>query len=157
MGNKCFTKPKRDNGDQAQFAGFFFFRFFVFWFFFFVCLFSFLGAGSIWCIPRPLLCMGPFCFRRHQHRNILPLLNCLVFLLQIWDFETGRPLEMAAKAELCTASCMMNDGERIVLGRTEKFGGGTTVVIWDLLANEAVRKMEYKSSVSCSNFVLILI
>ena len=56
-----------------------------------------------------------------------------------------------AKNELCTASCMMNDGERIVLGRTDKFGGGTTVVIWDLLANEAVRRMEYKHSIGTYN------
>ncbi len=45
----------------------------------------------------------------------------------------------------------MNDGERIVLGRTDKFGGGTSVVIWDLLANEAVRTMEYKGAVSSSS------
>ena len=69
--------------------------------------------------------------------------NCMESTFQIWDFDTGQPLEMA-KNELCTASCMMNDGERIVLGRTEKFGGGTTIVIWDLLANEAVRRMDYK-------------
>ena len=70
-------------------------------------------------------------------------INCMESTFQIWDFDTGQPLEMA-KNELCTASCMMNDGERIVLGRTEKFGGGTTIVIWDLLANEAVRRMDYK-------------
>ena len=43
--------------------------------------------------------------------------------LQLWDIASGQPLEMA-QSEMCTASCMMKDGERIVLGRTEKFGGG---------------------------------
>ncbi|ESO09508.1 hypothetical protein HELRODRAFT_109714 [Helobdella robusta] len=58
--------------------------------------------------------------------------------LQIWDFNSGKPLEMKSN-EFCTASCMMNDGERMIIGRTEKLGQGTTVVIWDILANEPIR------------------
>ncbi len=61
-----------------------------------------------------------------------------------------------AKNELCTASCMMADGERIVLGRTEKFGGATTIVIWDLLANEKVREMRYEGSVGLADYISYL-
>ena len=60
------------------------------------------------------------------------------------------------KNELCTASCMMSDGERIVLGRTEKFGGGTTVVIYDLLANEPVRKLRYDAAVGFADYISYL-
>ena len=49
--------------------------------------------------------------------------------------------------ETCTASCLMSDGERMVLGRTEKFGGGTTIVIWDVLGNEPIRHIRWDNSV----------
>ena len=49
--------------------------------------------------------------------------------------------------ETCTASCLMSDSERMVLGRTEKFGGGTTIVIWDVLGNEPIRHIRWDNSV----------
>jgi WD40 repeat protein len=64
--------------------------------------------------------------------------------LQIWDFESGRPMEMR-KSESCTASCMMTDGERIVLARTESYGSGITAIIWDVLGNEPVRYLHYET------------
>ncbi len=76
-------------------------------------------------------------------------------VFQIWDFATGMPMEMTNN-ELCTASCMMPDGDRIVLGRTEKFGGGTTIVIWDIMANEPVRKLHYNGSVGFADFISYL-
>lgn len=79
----------------------------------------------------------------------------VIYFFQLWDFETGRPLEMA-KNELCTASCMMADGERIVLGRTEKYGGGTTIVIWDLLGNQALRKIKYEASIGFADYISYL-
>ena len=51
------------------------------------------------------------------------------------------------KNELCTASCMMSDGERMVLARTERYGGAATVIIWDVLGNEPVRRLSYESPV----------
>lgn len=74
---------------------------------------------------------------------------------QLWDFATGQPLEMS-RNEYCTASCLMNDNAHVVLGRTEKFGGGTTIVIWDLLANEAVRKLQYDGSVGFADYISYL-
>jgi len=75
--------------------------------------------------------------------------------LQVWDFDTGRPLEMR-KNELCTASAMMNDGERMVLGRTEKFGGGTTIIIWDVLGNEPIRHIKCEASVGFADHISFL-
>jgi WD40 repeat protein len=75
--------------------------------------------------------------------------------LQIWDFETGRPLEMR-KNELCTASCMMNDGEHLVLGRTDRFGGSTTIVIWDVLGNEPVRQLRHDACVGFADHISYL-
>jgi WD40 repeat protein len=73
--------------------------------------------------------------------------------LQIWDFDSGRPLEMR-KNESCTASCMMSDGERMVLARNEHYGGtGTTVIIWDVLGNEPVRRLGCNSPVSAGDNV----
>jgi len=74
---------------------------------------------------------------------------------QTWDFNTGLPLEMR-KNELCTASCLMSDGERMVLGRTEKFGGGTTIIIWDILGNEPVRQIHYDATVGFADHISYL-
>ena len=51
------------------------------------------------------------------------------------------------KNEACTASCMMSDGEKMVLARTERYGGAATVIIWDVLGNEPVRRLSYESPV----------
>ena len=58
--------------------------------------------------------------------------------------------------ELCTASCLMADGERMVLGRTEKFGSGTTIIIWDILGNEPVRQIKYGATVGFADHVSYL-
>ncbi|ESN91770.1 hypothetical protein HELRODRAFT_96420 [Helobdella robusta] len=75
--------------------------------------------------------------------------------LQVWDFETGKPIEMS-RTETCTASCMMSDGERMLLGRTDRFGGGTTIIIWDILANEPVRQIKCDSSVGFADHISYL-
>ena len=57
------------------------------------------------------------------------------------------------KNESCTASCMMNDGERMVLARTERFGSGVTVIIWDVLGNEPIRYLKYESATNVADHV----
>ena len=59
-------------------------------------------------------------------------------------------------AEACTASCLMNDGQRIVLARTEKFGNGTTILLWDLLGNEMIRQLSYDSAIGFADAVSYL-
>ena len=59
-------------------------------------------------------------------------------------------------SELCTASCMMKDGQRIVLGRTEKFGNGTTLAIWDIMGNEPVRKIKYTAAIGFADNIAYL-
>ena len=76
-------------------------------------------------------------------------------VFQIWDFVTGQPLDMGG-GEMCSASCMMADGEKIVLGRTDKFGGGTTIVVWDLMGNEKIRELKYEASVGFGDSVSYL-
>lgn len=73
-------------------------------------------------------------------------------LSQIWDFDTGRPMEMR-KNESCTASCMMTDGERMVLARTERFGSGVTVIIWDVLGNEPNRYLKYEPPTNVADHI----
>jgi leucine-rich repeat transmembrane neuronal protein 1/2 len=51
---------------------------------------------------------------------------------------------------------MMKDGEKIVLGRTDKYGGGTTIVIWDLLGNEPVRKLKLDASIGFADHISYL-
>jgi len=59
-------------------------------------------------------------------------------------------------AESCTASCLMHDGQRIVLARTEKFGNGTTIILWDLLGNELIRQLSYDSAIGFADAVSYL-
>ena len=59
-------------------------------------------------------------------------------------------------SELCTASCMMSDNERVVLGRTDKFGNGTTIVIWDLLGNQALRRLKYDGAIGFADYISYL-
>ena len=61
-----------------------------------------------------------------------------------------------AGTELCTASCIMGDGERVALGRTEKFGNGTTIVIYDLLGNEPVRTLKYDAAIGFADYISFL-
>ena len=71
----------------------------------------------------------------------------------MWDFASGQALATLQGAEPCTASCLMNDGQRVVLGRTERYGGATTVVVWDALGNERVRELSYATAVGFADHV----
>jgi WD40 repeat protein len=90
-----------------------------------------------------------------SHLNLGPLTQFIRRCLQIWDFNTGQPLDMPS-VELCTASCMMADNERIVLGRTDKFGNGTTIVIWDLVGNRALRRLKYDAAIGFADYISYL-
>ena len=61
-----------------------------------------------------------------------------------------------AQSESCTASAMMSDGTRIVLGRTEKYGNSTTIVIWDLLGNQPLRRIHYDGSIGFADYISML-
>ena len=50
----------------------------------------------------------------------------------------------------------MGDGERVALGRTEKFGNGTTIVIYDLLGNEPVRTLKYDAAIGFADYISFL-
>jgi len=82
-------------------------------------------------------------------------IDVCMFDAQIWDFDTGRPLEMRQN-ELCTASCMLHNGEHIVLGRTDRFGGSTTVVVWDVLGNEPIRHLNYDACLGLADHIRLV-
>jgi len=59
-------------------------------------------------------------------------------------------------SEHCTASCMLNNGEHLLMVRTDRFGGGTTLVVWDVLGNEPVRRLRHDASVGLADHVTFL-
>jgi len=59
-------------------------------------------------------------------------------------------------SEHCTASCMLNNGEHLLMARTDRFGGGTTLVVWDVLGNEPVRRLRHDASVGLADHVTFL-
>ncbi|CAH1790210.1 unnamed protein product [Owenia fusiformis] len=75
--------------------------------------------------------------------------------LQIWDFETGLPMQMPTD-EFCSATCLMSDGERMVFGRTEQFGKSTVIKVWDLLGNEPLKEMRYDDSIGFADSISYL-
>ena len=58
--------------------------------------------------------------------------------------------------ELYTTSCMLNNDELLVLARTDRFGGGTTLVVWDVLGNEPMRRLRHGASVGLADHVTYL-
>ena len=51
---------------------------------------------------------------------------------------------------------MMSDNERVVLGRTDKFGNGTTIVIWDMMGNQALRRLKYDGAIGFADYISYL-
>jgi len=58
--------------------------------------------------------------------------------------------------EHCTASCMLNNGEHLLMARTDRFGGGTTLVVWDVLGNEPLRRLRHDASIGLADHVSFL-
>lgn len=76
-------------------------------------------------------------------------------VLQIWDFSTGQALEMA-DLEVCSALAMMSDNDKVVFGRSDKFGGGTNIVVWDLLGNQPIKHMRFDAPIGNNDYVHFL-
>ncbi|XP_055869522.1 uncharacterized protein LOC106070898 isoform X3 [Biomphalaria glabrata] len=74
------------------------------------------------------------------------------YQFQIWDFASGRPLEMAQQ-ETCSALTVMSDNDKVVFGRSDKFGGGTNIVVWDLMGNQAIKEMRYDAPVGNNDYI----
>ncbi|CAL1547650.1 unnamed protein product [Lymnaea stagnalis] len=74
------------------------------------------------------------------------------YQFQIWDFASGRPLGMA-QSEMCSALTVMSDNDKVVFGRSDKFGGGTNIVVWDLLGNQAIKEMRYDAPVGNNDYI----
>jgi len=68
----------------------------------------------------------------------------------VWDFNTGNPLPVAVD-QLCTASCVSKDGYKVVMAMTDKFGGGTTVKVLDLLSNKVLHEITYPDTIGVAD------
>lgn len=75
--------------------------------------------------------------------------------MQIWDFKTGSPLVMADQ-EYCSALQVLSDGDKVALGRTDKFGNSTSIIVWDLLGNQPIKEMRYEASVGNNDYISFL-
>ncbi|GFN82967.1 neurexin-1-alpha, partial [Plakobranchus ocellatus] len=74
------------------------------------------------------------------------------YVFQIWDFSTGRPLDMAER-ETLSALTLMNDSDKVLFGRSDKFGGGTNIIIWDLMGNQPLKEMRYDAPVGNNDYI----
>ncbi|CAG5122156.1 unnamed protein product [Candidula unifasciata] len=74
------------------------------------------------------------------------------YVFQIWDFASGHPLGMADN-ETCSALTVMSDNDKVVFGRSDKFGGGTNIVVWDLLGNQPIKEMRYDAPVGNNDYI----
>ncbi|XP_067933433.1 uncharacterized protein [Watersipora subatra] len=68
----------------------------------------------------------------------------------VWDFNTGNPLPIAVD-QLCTASCVSKDGLKVVMAMTDKFGGGTTIKVLDLLSNKVLHEVTYPDTIGVAD------
>ncbi|XP_052079469.1 uncharacterized protein LOC127717737 isoform X2 [Mytilus californianus] len=75
--------------------------------------------------------------------------------LQIWDFTTGKPLDMGVE-ETCSALCVMSDPDKVVFGRSDKFGNASSIVVWDLLGNQPIKEMRYDAPVGNNDYINFL-
>ena len=71
---------------------------------------------------------------------------------QTWDFASGRPLDMA-QLETCSALTTMSDKNKVVFARSDTFGGGTNIVLWDLMGNQAMKEMRYDAPIGNNDYV----
>ena len=61
-----------------------------------------------------------------------------------------------AEQEVCSALCVMSDSDKVVFGRTDQFGGGTNMIVWDLIANQAIKEMRYDAPVGNNDYLSYL-
>lgn len=47
----------------------------------------------------------------------------------------------------------MGDGDKVVFGRTDKYGSGTEVILWDLMGNQPIKHMRYDCPIGNNDFV----
>ena len=58
--------------------------------------------------------------------------------------------------EYCSALQVMSDGDKVALGRTDKFGNSTSIIVWDLLGNQPIKEMRYEASVGNNDYISFL-
>lgn len=61
-----------------------------------------------------------------------------------------------SELETCSALAVMSDNEKVVFGRSDKFGGGSNIVVWDLLGNQPIKEMRYDAPVGNNDYISYL-
>lgn len=61
-----------------------------------------------------------------------------------------------ADLEVCSVLAMMSDNDKVVFGRSDKFGGGTNIVVWDLLGNQPIKHMRFDAPIGNNDYVHFL-
>ncbi|XP_060080039.1 uncharacterized protein LOC132559438 [Ylistrum balloti] len=75
--------------------------------------------------------------------------------LQVWNFVTGRPLEMGP-SDTCSAICLTDDKESVVFAKSDKFGNGTNITIWDLMGNQIQKQFRHDAPVGNNDYINFL-
>ena len=58
-----------------------------------------------------------------------------------------------AEGEYCSALCPMSDSDKVLFGRTDKFGDATNIIAWDLMGNQMIKKMRYDAPVGNNDYI----
>ena len=55
--------------------------------------------------------------------------------------------------EICSALATMSDKTKVVFAKSDTFGGGTNLVVWDLMGNQAIKEMRYDAPIGNNDYV----
>lgn len=58
--------------------------------------------------------------------------------------------------ETCSGLCVMTDPDKVVFGRSEKYGNATHILVWDLLGNQSIKEMYYDAPVGNNDYLNFL-
>ncbi|CAL8109085.1 unnamed protein product [Calicophoron daubneyi] len=61
--------------------------------------------------------------------------------LQLWDFASGRQLEMPVDV-MCTATCLTRSSAHVIVARSTP--GGPSILVWDLAGNQQEHEIFYQ-------------
>lgn len=84
--------------------------------------------------------MAPNLIRDSNQVSLLLLFVFLFFLLQLWNFASGRQLQMPMEI-ICSALCIANNDDQAVIARCEAGSSdGFSILLWDLASNSPVNE-----------------
>lgn len=58
--------------------------------------------------------------------------------------------------EYCSALCTMSQTDKVMFGRSAKYGNATSIVMWDLMGNQPLKEMQYDAPVGNNDYINFL-